>query len=101
MEAKKIQVANRQVDGFVIPLGIGPVNLVFMITDKGMLGCSAFNVAALDKFNYPAAIVRLRDGKPIVSLDDLLAGLIKEANNSAQAVGIKVDMQASEALAKL
>lgn len=99
MEHSKIQLKDKKADGYVISLGAA--NLVFIITDKGMLGCGAFNTAALDKFNYPAAIARLGDGKPIASLDDLLAGVIKEANNSAQAVGIKIDMQASQALAKL
>lgn len=114
MEHSKIQLADKQADGYCInlrpsskgirkayPTGLGAVNLVFMVTNKGMLGCGAFNVAVLDKFNYPAAVVRSTSGSPIATIDELLSGVVKEANASAIKVGVKAGMPAKNALEKL
>ena len=40
-----VDLAGKQARGYVIPLG--PVNLVVVVTDKGMVGCGAIDVAAL------------------------------------------------------
>ena len=114
MEHSKIQLADKQADGYCInlrpsskgirkayPAGLGVVNLVFIVTYKGMLGCGAFNVAALDKFNYPAAVARSTSGSPIVTIDELLSGVVKEANASAIKLGIKAGIPAKNALEKL
>lgn len=37
---------------------LGPINLVSVITDVGMVGCGAFNVAALNGLGYPAVKVK-------------------------------------------
>lgn len=92
----KVQLARKQADGFVIPLG--SVNLVNVVTDEGMVGCGAFDVAALDKFGYPAARVKPSRGSSIATIDDLLAGVIKDANAAAAKKGIKVGMSGREAL---
>ncbi|MDD1739385.1 MAG: DUF1805 domain-containing protein [Methanothrix sp.] len=47
-----VDLAGKQARGYVIPLG--PVNLVVVVTDKGMVGCGAIDVAALNSFGYPA-----------------------------------------------
>lgn len=99
LEHRKLQLAHKDADGYVIPLG--QVNLVFIKTDKGLLGCGAFNAQALDKFNYPVACVRSSTGKPIVTIGELLSGIIKEANASALKLGIKPGVPAKEALIKL
>ncbi len=57
---EKVQLAKKQADGYVIPLG--QVNLVNVVTDIGMVGCGAFDVAALNNFGYPAAKVRPSKG---------------------------------------
>ena len=52
MHHEKVQLKNKQADGYIIPLG--PVNVVGVVTDGGMVGCGAFDVIALDRFDYPA-----------------------------------------------
>ena len=47
----KVQLSGKQADGYVIPLG--PVSLVNVVTDVGMVGCGAFDVAALNNFGLP------------------------------------------------
>lgn len=93
---KKIQIAGKQADGYVIPLG--PVNLVTIITDIGMLGCGAFDVAALDRFDYPAARASSPEGLPISTIDDLLKATVKDVNAAAGRGGITAGMKGTEAL---
>lgn len=96
MVQKKVKLTNKQADGYVIPLG--QINLVFVVTDEGMVGCGAFDVAALNNFNYPAAKVKSQSGKPIATIEDLLEGIVKEANAEAATLGITVGMSGIEAL---
>lgn len=63
-----------------------------------MVGCGAFDVAALNNFGYPAARVKPSRGSSIATIDDLLVGVIKEANDAAAKMGIKVGMSGKEAL---
>ncbi|MGV8176002.1 MAG: YunC family protein, partial [Methanothrix sp.] len=76
MEHKIVQLKGKNADGYVIPLG--KVNLVNVVTDVGMVGCGAFDVMALNNFDYPAAKVRPAHGSSISNIDDLLDGIIKE-----------------------
>lgn len=92
----KVKLAKKEADGYVIPLG--KVNLVNVVTDLGMVGCGAFDVAALNNFGYPAARVKPSRGSSISTIDDLLVGVIKEANDAAAKMGIKVGMSGKEAL---
>ncbi|MDI6718300.1 MAG: YunC family protein [Methanomicrobiales archaeon] len=85
--------------GYVIPLG--PANLVFVITDAGMVGCGAFDVMALEKFGYPAARVGPATGPAISSIEDLLEGIVRDANPSAERRGIRGGMTGREALDRL
>jgi uncharacterized protein YunC (DUF1805 family) len=96
MEQVRIQLTRKVADGYIIPLG--PANLVAIMTDVGMVGCGAFDVAALDSFSYPAAKVRPVIGPSIVDTDDLLKGIIKETNRSALGRGIRTGMTGREAL---
>ncbi len=99
MKSQPIKLGNKNATGYEIP--IGPVNLVFAVTDVGLAGCGAIDVAALEKFNYPAARIKAV-GKPgIVTLDDLLAGEVKEANAGAQKRGVTVGMSGRDALERL
>lgn len=95
----KVQLPGKTARGFVYPLG--PANLVAVVTDVGMVGCGAFDVAALEKFNFPAARVRPSRGDSIASIEDLLEGIVKDANAPAQARGVKVGMTGREALGRL
>lgn len=99
MITEKIKLSKKTAIGYSIPLG--PVNLVFIHTDIGLIGCGAIDAAALDKFNYPAAKAKSKDGSPIAKIDDLINGEIKEVNISGKNLGINVGMSAKEALEKL
>ena len=96
---EKVTLSHKQADGYTIPLG--PFNLVAVATDKGMVSCGAFDVMAMDKYNYPAARVRSATGGPIVTTDDLLTGIVKDANATAAKLGIDPGMSGKEALEKL
>jgi uncharacterized protein YunC (DUF1805 family) len=96
MEQVEVQLTRKVAEGFIIPLG--PANLVAVMTDVGMVGCGAFDVAALDSFSYPAARVRPALGPSIIDTDDILKGIIKEANRSAFGRGIRTGMTGRQAL---
>jgi uncharacterized protein YunC (DUF1805 family) len=96
---ERIQLINKEADGYVIPLG--PVNLVNVVSDVGMVGCGAFDVAALDKFGYPAARVKPTGGDSIATIGDLLAGEVKDANEAATRLGVKIGMSGREALERM
>jgi uncharacterized protein YunC (DUF1805 family) len=92
----KVQLSRKQADGYVIPLG--PVYLVAVITDLGMVGCGAFDVAALDNFAVPAAKVKPATGSSIASIEDLMEGVVKEANSAAGKLGLRPGLKGREAL---
>ena len=96
MDFIEIRLQKKKAQGFVIPLG--PANLVAIKTDVGLVGCGAFDVAALDSFSYPAAKVRPSIGPSISTTDDILKGIVKEANRAAVSRGITVGMTGKEAL---
>jgi uncharacterized protein YunC (DUF1805 family) len=96
MEQVTVRLAKKEAEGFIIPLG--PANLVAIKTDVGMVGCGAFDVAALDSFSYPAARVRPSIGPSIVDTDDILKGIVKEANRAAGGRGIRTGMTGRQAL---
>jgi len=96
MHQVDIHLTRKVAKGFIIPLG--PANIVAIKTDVGFIGCGAFDVAALDSFSYPAVKVRPSIGPSIVDTDDLLKGIVKEANRSAMGRGIKNGMTGRAAL---
>jgi len=96
MHQIEVKLTRKVATGFVIPLG--PANLVAIKTDVGLVGCGAFDVAALDSFSYPAVKVRPSLGPSIVDTDDILRGIVKEANRSALGRGIKTGMTGRQAL---
>jgi uncharacterized protein YunC (DUF1805 family) len=96
MEQVEVRLTRKIADGYIIPLG--PANLVAVMTDVGMVGCGAFDVAALDSYSYPAAKVRPAIGPSIVDTNDILKGIVKEANRSALGRGIRTGMTGRQAL---
>lgn len=96
MDHEIIELNGKLARGYVIPLGL--MNLVFVVTYKGMVGCGAFDVMALNNFGYPAARIRPFKGSFISSIDDLLEGIIKEANPTAEKLGVRTGMSGREAL---
>lgn len=93
---QKVTLTSKEADGYVIPLK--QVNVVFVVTDKGMVGCGAFDVMALDSFTIPAAKVKSATGSPIATIEDLMNGVVKEANKEAVKLGITTGMSGKEAL---
>ena len=96
MKQEEIQLKNSRGTGYLLPLG--RVNLVWVVTKRGLVGCGAFDVAALGKFGYPAARVRPARGDTISSLEDLVSGVINEVNTPAQQQGVSIGMSGKEAL---
>lgn len=98
MVHRKVQLEgrDREADGYVISLG--PVCLVNVVTDAGMLGCGAFDVQALNGFGYPAAKVRSCSGGSIASIEDLLDGVVRAVNDAARERGLREGMTSREAL---
>lgn len=96
MIRESLQLKHSEAAGYVIPAG--PVNLVMVIAASGMVGCGAFDVAALDTFGYPAARVRPAEGSSISTISDLCEGIIREANESARRRGVEIGMTGKEAL---
>ncbi len=99
MIEEEIQLDGKAVRVYAVPAG--PVNLVFAIGEKGLVGCGAIDVGALQGFGYPAARVRPTAGPSIGTIDDLLGGEVKEANGAAAALGVAVGMSGRAALALL
>ncbi len=96
MIKENVSYKSGEAKGYVIPLG--PANLVLVVAERGMIGCGAFDVQALEKFDYPAARVKPTRGGSIASLEDLLSGEIKDANAPAAELGIEAGMSVREAL---
>ena len=96
MPQEKVAYRGGDADGYVIPLG--PANLVFAVGGRGMVGCGAFDVFALDKFDYPAARVKPARGPMIASIEDLLAGEVKDANRAAERFGVRAGMSGKAAI---
>lgn len=99
MKQTSFRVGTAQAQGYEVPLG--PVNLVFAVTATGLLACGAFDVAALDRFQYPAARVKSATGAPIATVQDLLAGIVKDANAGAAGRGVEAGMTGRQALERL
>jgi uncharacterized protein YunC (DUF1805 family) len=96
MHELSLPLRNGPGSGYVVPLG--PVNLVWVVAANGMVGCGAFDVRALEKFEYPAARVRPTTGTSISTLDDLLSGVIADANAPAGRYGVRIGMGGRDAL---
>lgn len=91
-----IPLKNRSAEGYVIPLGT--VNLVFIKTEEGMIGCGAFDITALEQFGVPAAKMKPVAGPSITSIDEILEAVVREVNEPAAERGITIGMTGKEAL---
>jgi uncharacterized protein YunC (DUF1805 family) len=99
MKHETIQIGGKTAQGYEIP--VGPVNLVFATTGEALIACGLIDPAVFDKFNYPAARLKATKGPFIVTVGDLLAGEVREANSAAQKRGVAVGMTGKEALEKM
>jgi len=99
MKEETVELDGKQADGYVIPLG--PVNVVCVVTDGGLVGCGAFDVAALDKFDYPAATVCATRGDSVATVEDVLVGAVRKVNKAAARLGLAADMSGRDALLRM
>jgi uncharacterized protein YunC (DUF1805 family) len=99
MTTEPFVLNGKKIEGHVIP--IGPVNLVFARTEKGLVGCGAIDVIALEKFQIAAAKVRPVGSSSVSSVNDLLAGEIVAVNQYAQVSGITIGMSGKDAITRL
>lgn len=88
-----------RLDVHIIPLG--PADLVFARAARGLLGCGAIHVAALQKFALPAARVRPTGSPSVRNLQDLLSGEVIEVNPAAAELGVSLGMTGRDALRRL
>lgn len=89
---KIIKLENGQAKAYTIDAG--GFNIIVATTGKGLVGCGAFDVAALEKFEYPAVIVK----GPISTVADLLAANVVRSNLFARQIGIDSQMTGLQAL---
>ncbi len=90
-----IQLRNQAAEGYVIP--VGSVNIVFIKTEEGMIGCGAFDITALERFGVPAAKMKPVAGPSITSIDEILEAVVREVNEPAAERGITIGMTGKEA----
>lgn len=99
MEEQKFSLEGTEFTGHIIP--IGQVNLVFAQTTRGLVGCGAIDVIALEKFKIPAVKVRPTTADSVRNIDDLLKGIVVVVNSFAKEAGISSEMTGEEALRHL
>ncbi|MBD3321126.1 MAG: DUF1805 domain-containing protein [Chitinivibrionales bacterium] len=96
---EQMELNGTQIDAYQIPCG--DFNIVFAATGSGLVGCGAFDVAALDKFEYPAAKVTGAEGGPVVTVEDLLEATVVQLNKAAAQKGVEPGETGENALYKL
>lgn len=99
MTHEKISLMGKKADAYVIPFG--PVNLVALITAKGIIACGLIDVSVLDRFKYPAVKMKSATDHPISDINDLLNGQVREVNQAAAVLGVKTGMTGHNVLSKL
>ncbi len=55
-----------------------------------MVGSGVFDVAAMNNYGYPAAIIRPSNGDRIETIDDLMDGTVVKVNSAAEKLGLNV-----------
>lgn len=74
-------------------------NILLVAGSKGFLACPAIDVDACQRYDVAAAIVESTPDNPIGTLERFAGRRITKANAKAQALGIKENMNASDAFA--
>lgn len=69
-----------------------------LITNRGIVGCGAYDVACLEKAGQIVAISRGTIEKPLVYPEDLFDAKIMDLTGPAREVGIREGMTGREAL---
>ena len=98
MKKEIIKLDGKLAEGYI--LDMGPVNMVFAKSEKGMIGCGVFDVETFQKFSYPAVKVKGKTG-PIKDINDLLEAEAVAVNDSALLLGISPGDSGRTALEKM
>ncbi|MCP1661607.1 MAG: DUF1805 domain-containing protein [Methanocalculus sp. MSAO_Arc1] len=96
MEHQVIPLTTSTATGYATK--VGPVTLVFIKTESGMIGCGAFDITALERFGVPAATMKSSVKPMVESIEDLLLASVHTVNHPGYERGIRIGMQAREAL---
>ena len=94
MKTVELTIGPKKATGFEIDLPGAP--LLVARAAKGFVMCGYLNVAAADKFNAAAAVVR-----GVKTIDELLAKPVTDVSAAAAALGVTPGMTGREALEKL
>jgi uncharacterized protein YunC (DUF1805 family) len=96
---QRVKLAMKEGRGYSIPLG--PVNLVAVVTENGLICNDVVDIEALENYDYPAAKIGPAEGSVIETLEDLMEGEVTAANLHAVQHRIEVGMSAREAANRL
>jgi uncharacterized protein YunC (DUF1805 family) len=69
-----------------------------LITNKGIVGCGAYDVACCERFGMIVAIARGTPQHPLVHPEDLFDAAIVDLTTQAARIGIQKGMAGKEAL---
>lgn len=92
MMQKIIELKNSTARGYAIEAGA--FNILIATTGKGLIGCSAFSVEALENLSYPAAVVQ----GPVSTIEQMLDAKVVRVNSFAKELGINTSLTGKEAL---
>ncbi len=95
MKEETFNISGKAAKGYTV--SFGDFSLVFAKTDKGMVGCGLFDVSVFDRFGYPAAKAKAKEGL-ISDIPSLLSAEIVAANSSAEKAGVRTGMTGAQAL---
>jgi uncharacterized protein YunC (DUF1805 family) len=99
MEQKKIQLGANALNGYCVDCG--PLKLLTIVGSGGAIGCGLMDMTPLDKFGFAGARVKSASGQPMTTIDELLTGVVRDANETAAKKGVKPGMSGREALDKM
>ena len=88
---EKVRIDNQDFEGVEIPTPTA--NILMIKGQKGFLGCGYFDIETANKLNEPVAIVT-----GVKTYDDMLEAKVIKVSQSAQELGVKLDLTGKEAL---
>jgi len=97
VNTKTYQTPNGLVEG--VQTKWAGFNILLVAGSKGFLACPAIDVEACEGYGVAAAIVESTPDNPIGTLERFPGRKVTKANAKAQALGIKEDMDVTDAFA--
>ena len=99
IHTKTYQTKNGLIEG--VQVKWAGFSLLLVTGSKGFLACGIFDLEAIEKFGAAAAIVESTPENPIGNLDRFPNRKITKINKRAEALGIKVGMDVTEAFERI